>query len=152
MKLSIAHNPLERPTVEQVRQGMAEIRRFFGLARPAGGPTGAGAESEAMRVGRQGPPNDESQRSTGVADAWGLSRHSWAAPGTTILMFNCHSCAFEVAEGDASQLPADTELELVAQVASATLWLYYVIAATRMHTAIDGHWQVRAASTCPHSH
>ena len=63
-----------------------------------------------------------------------------------------------------SQLPLDDELgsgrlellqlelELVAQVASATLWLYYVIAATRMHTAIDGHWQVRAASTCPHSH
>ena len=63
-----------------------------------------------------------------------------------------------------SQLPLDgelgsgrlellqLELELVAQVASATLWLYYAIAATRMHTAIDGHWQVRAASTCPHSH
>lgn len=41
------------------------------------------------------------------------------------------------------------EVELVAQVTSAALWLYYLVAATSIHTALDGRWQARSALPRP---
>ena len=104
--LSVGRNPLEKPAIEQARQGIGVIRRFFGWSKKdAAGETVdpvAQAGGELMVAGggsHKRPPHAKEEKQ---------SRHDWAGPGGVILLFNCHCCQFQMAEGsDPASLMAE---------------------------------------------
>ena len=107
MGLSVGRNPLEKPAIEQARQGIGVIRRFFGwskkdaaadaaepVAQPGGEQMFAGGKQEGRPERGKGSP----------------SRHDWAGPSGVILLFNCHRCPFQLVEGsDTSALMAESD-------------------------------------------
>ena len=111
LKLSIARNPLERPSMEQTRQGIGAIRRFFGYTRK--NTEQAASEIEAAySIAAAELEQDEAQRPLGPAN--GESRHDWAGPAGVLLLFNCAGCAFLV-EGDVDTFPPDGSNELTVE-------------------------------------
>ena len=83
------------------------IRRFFGYSKkdavvdvpdPVAQPGG-----EVMVAG--GSHKGRPEHVAGTS-----SRHDWAGPGGVILLFNCHCCSFQMAEGsDTAALMAEAE-------------------------------------------
>ena len=110
IQVSVVRNPLERPSIEQARQGISAIRRFFGFQAKRGA-----ADNEAVAEGamEQTLENDPANCPYGVADR-DSGRHNWAGPASMTLLFNCHRCAFAVVDGDVSVLEAQRSYELVA--------------------------------------
>jgi len=106
MTLSVGRNPLEKPAIEQARQGIGVIRRFFGYSKKDAADTSepnVQPGNEVMHAGGQktGPP----ARGAGTS-----SRHDWAGPGSLILLFNCHCCQFSFVEGsDTSSLLMESD-------------------------------------------
>merc|ERR1719453_1358140 len=45
LQLSVGRNPLEKPSVEQARQGIGAIRRFFGFSRGRAGDEAGGEDN-----------------------------------------------------------------------------------------------------------
>ena len=116
LQLSVGRNPLEKPSIEQARQGVGAIRRFFGFGKsrvledvldPDREMVGKHVEDEEMQARRVRPAG----REEGAP-----SRHDWAPPGGVILLFNCSGVPFSVLDGgsDPSLLPDTAEVELVA--------------------------------------
>ena len=89
LHLSVARNPLERPSIEQARQGISAIRRFFGQTKSKKDAGDAAQEAlDAIAHEKASElKNDEEKRPDGrakdVADVES-SRHDWAGPAGTI--------------------------------------------------------------------
>lgn len=111
LKLSIARNPLERPSVEQSRMGINGIRRFFGYNKPT---RGAASDSEIQIELHLDIQNVEASRPKG-RDGAGLSRHDWAGPASLNLVFNCFNCAWKWdLQGESDKVGPEEEFELTA--------------------------------------
>ena len=98
--LSVGRNPLEKPAVEQARQGIGVIRRFFGWSKKDAA-AGDAPEQVAQAGGEvmiAGGKTSKRPEQDAVRDGT-PSRHNWAGPGSVILLFNCQTCPFTLAEG-----------------------------------------------------
>jgi len=115
LQLSVGRNPLEKPSIEQARQGVGAIRRFFGFGKgrdleavldPDREFAGRVIEDEESVTQRIRPEGREENAP---------SRHDWAPPGGMILLFNCSGVPFTVVDGgsDPSSLPDGGDVELV---------------------------------------
>lgn len=99
----MGRNPLQRPSIEQARQGVAAIRRYFNYVKKDASDTAAALEP-VMRAANKQNTTGTQRKNRPVREATGASRHDWAMPGGLILLFNCHGCWVEIIEGDASSL------------------------------------------------
>ena len=114
MSLSVGRNPLEKPSVEQARQGVGAIRRFFGWSKKK--EDGDSKEEAKPVLKEEGDEHRQHvERPKGRGDE-APSRHDWAPPGAVILLFNCHKAAFGTLEGsqDLSTVPPNESVELIA--------------------------------------
>ena len=113
LQLSVGRNPLEKPSVEQARQGIGAIRRFFGFSR---GRTEEKVEKEEEPKTRslEGDQHVELVRPKRGEGA--STRHDWAGPGGLIVLFNCYGCRVREVEGgsDLATIPSDETVELIA--------------------------------------
>ena len=98
LQFSVGRNPLTKPSVEQARQGIGAIRRFFTWS-PSKEDASVGTSqlqaqpgTEMVAGGKDEPSPPERWRNQ-------PSRHDWASPGGITLVFNCHGCSFSLAEG-----------------------------------------------------
>jgi hypothetical protein len=136
-QISVGRNPLEKPSIEQARQGIGAIRRYFGYGKPApiAGPDdlidalvakqgrhstspilALDAEAEeALRGEERKREAKRPQREEGAP-----SRHGWASPASVITLFNCQNATFRVLDGagtgfvDEVSIPSDETAELIA--------------------------------------
>ena len=110
LQLFVGRNPLEKPTIEQARQGITMIRRFFNFTKadvPELTPEPERTVHLADMLGRmQSCPHRQADEP---------SRHDWAPPGGEILLFNCHHCPCALAPGvDAASFTEAGALQLIA--------------------------------------
>ena len=119
LQLSVGRNPLEKPSIEQARQGIGAIRRFFGFSRARGGDEAESITAEKVKAKNAEVDDDEDivddpNRPAGRQPG-APSRHDWAGPAAVITLFNCSNCAFTLAEGssDVETMPSDEAVELV---------------------------------------
>jgi hypothetical protein len=135
-QISVGRNPLEKPSIEQARQGIGAIRRYFGYGKlaPIAGPDdlidalvakqgrlsssplALDAEAEeALRGEERKREAKRPQREEGAP-----SRHGWASPASVITLFNCQNATFRVLDGagtgfvDEVSIPSDETAELIA--------------------------------------
>ena len=116
LALFVGRNPLEKPSIEQARQGIGAIRRFFNYTKKDATDAfdASTAAHDAMPSLLQAQTG-ESLRNRPTRSADGSSRHDWASPGGSILLFNCCNCPFVVAEGgDPSALAQEDDVKLIA--------------------------------------
>jgi hypothetical protein len=115
LQLSVGRNPLEKPSVEQARQGVAVIRRFFGFSKKKETDESAEPPLPPLQKGQDTNLTKLVDRPKGRADN-APSRHDWAPPGAIILLFNCHKAAYGALEGsqDLSTIPSHETIELLA--------------------------------------
>ena len=99
LQFSVGRNPLEKPSVEQARQGIGAIRRFFGFSRARDADKAGGDEEDA--VGKAVEELNKPDATRPVRDDEQPSRHDWAGPASVILLFNLHGCGFRVVDGAA---------------------------------------------------
>ena len=97
LQFSVGRNPLVKPSVEQARQGIGAIRRFFSWSPSKEDASAAASQLQAqpgteMVAGGKEPTPPERSRTQ-------PSRHDWASPGGITLVFNCHGCSYSLAEG-----------------------------------------------------
>ena len=113
-QLSVGRNPLEKPSVEQARQGVGAIRRFFGFSRTKGGDE-SGDLAEAKAAFK---PRDEQTEATQrpERDMGQSSRHDWAGPGGVFVLFNCARQLWYEVEGgsDLGTLPTEDDVDILA--------------------------------------
>jgi hypothetical protein len=134
LTLSVGRNPLEKPSIEQARQGIGAIRRFFGFSKKkeADDPSAAIlAKLPPIRAPGEADDTDDAAADGGGGGGGGgghslpplpvreegePSRHDWAPPAGTITLFNCYKCAFVLVEGggDVETVPSDETHELTA--------------------------------------
>ena len=114
LQLAVGRNPLEKPSVEQARQGIGAIRRFFGFSRSKGGDENGdeNAVPATIKEGEKDKENAKLQRP--VREEGTPSRHDWAGPAGVAMLFNCSGCSFEVIEGSSDVATCDEAVELVA--------------------------------------
>ena len=96
LQLSVGRNPLERPSVEQARQGVGVIRRFFSWSPAKDDVVDDMSQLRLLpetwtAAGGKARPPERAQAQP--------SRHDWASPGGITLVFNCHGCKFRLVEG-----------------------------------------------------
>ena len=125
MQFLVGRNPLEKPSVEQARQGIGAIRRYFGVKPSKGGTddvSDLAAENVVLKP-KEGPGETETvgtQQPTKVKrpakEKSAPSRHDWAGPGGVVLLFNCFGCSYDEVEGghDLASIPDDEEADIVA--------------------------------------
>ena len=119
LQFSVGRNPLEKPSVEQARQGIGAIRRFFGFSRGRQADE-VEEEATASNGAEEQKALSEDKRPKRDVDEEGLplgpSRHDWAGPAGVILLFNCANCTATVADGssDLTTIPPDEVIELTA--------------------------------------
>ena len=103
---------------EQARQGISAIRRFFGFGRKAEKNDASNEVDHAVLEKAATLVNDVARRPEGRAKAEGdevaPSRHDWAGPAGTLLLFNCHQCAWTIIEGDTSLVESHNLITLSA--------------------------------------
>jgi hypothetical protein len=104
-----------RFSVEQARQGVAVIRRFFGFSKKKETDESAEPPLPPLQKGQDTNLTKLVDRPKGRADN-APSRHDWAPPGAIILLFNCHKAAYGALEGsqDLSTIPSHETIELLA--------------------------------------
>ena len=106
--LSVGRNPLEKPAVEQARQGIGVIRRFFGWSKKDA--TADAPEPVAQPGGERMFANGKSKAERPHPDKSAPSRHNWASPGAVVILFNCHGCTFSLVEGsDTTPLMSESD-------------------------------------------
>ena len=115
LQLSVGRNPLEKPSIEQARQGIGSIRRFFGYSKAR---EVAPDDEKPITVGARDEEADAKQarrRPTGRAEG-APSRHDWAGPASVILLFNCFNCNCALIEGghDLASISSDETVDLIA--------------------------------------
>ena len=104
---SAATRSRSRP-MEQARQGIGAIRRFFGFG---GAQTSTRPRTDRERTSRRRTPRARSARARRRRrEEAAQSRHDWAGPGSVILLFNCSGVPFQRVDGgsDPSMLPEQT--------------------------------------------
>jgi len=117
LQLSVGRNPLEKPSIEQARQGVGSIRRFFGWSKPKGGEDTTDAPLEAALAAANaegGWAKKDIERPVRTEET--PSRHDWAGPGSVILCFNCNGCPFHLVDAGAelANVPPGETIELFA--------------------------------------
>ena len=115
LQLAVGRNPLEKPSIEQARQGIGSIRRFFGWSKKREDEPGDREEHVATKE------DDGSGAKLIIArptrrEEGAQSRHDWAQLAGTILLFNCHGASFKIVEGsaDVTAIPSDGSVEITA--------------------------------------
>ena len=116
LQLSCGRNPLEKPSIEQARQGIGAIRRYFGYSARKG--QGDDAADGAAEAGKSAPPETPFGREAKrpLRKEGEPSRHDWAGPGILSLLFNCFDCSFSFLDSGAAEpptVPADESFELI---------------------------------------
>lgn len=115
LQLSVARNPLERPPIEQARQGVGAIRKFFNYRAVETAFTNT-LEQIPKDLKWHQSPNGGKEPKAPTRQGQTASRHDWAAPGSSILLFNCKSCPIGVTESfDASLISDESEPKLIAE-------------------------------------
>ena len=135
-QISVGRNPLEKPSIEQARQGIGAIRRYFGYGKPApiAGPDDL-IDALLAKQGRLSPSLlalDAEAEEALRGEVWkrevkrpqreegAPSRHGWASPASVITLFNCQNATFRVLDGagtgfvDDVSIPSDETAELIA--------------------------------------
>ena len=112
--LSVGRNPLEKPSIEQARQGIGAIRRYFGFnkSRAVDDPNDAAAKAAAAKVDGA----DDALLTRPVHEEDSPSRHDWAGPAGVITLFSCYGRKFTLLEGSADPegIGPDETVELTA--------------------------------------
>ena len=115
LQLAIGRNPLERPSVEQARQGIGVIRRYFNYTGKKHDPAAASANPDPVVAAMNESLPEDKWKHRPVREVDGATRHDWAVPGGTALLFNCHNCPFGVPEGsDMASLLQEENVRLIA--------------------------------------
>ena len=147
LQLSVGRNPLEKPSIEQARQGVGAIRRYFGFSRarepdaPAGGAAGEVKKDKKDKDKEEMIP-DQTQTEVDPRRPVGRlpgapSRHDWAGDAGVILLFNCANASYTVAEGgvDLESYPPDEQCDLVAP------FNMQVVGRVRLAKKTPGGWE-----------
>ena len=83
LQLSVGRNPLEKPSIEQARQGVGSIRRFFGWSKPKGGEDTTDAPLEAALAAANaegGWAKKDIERPVRAQETRAVSRHLPSSP------------------------------------------------------------------------
>ena len=119
LQLSVGRNPLEKPSVEQARQGVGSIRRFYGWSKSKAGDDAADTLAQMVE---SAPEEDASWLSVlthpvkrPVKSEDTPSRHDWSGAGSVIVCFNASGSQIRLVDGGSelgSIAPSDS-VELV---------------------------------------
>ena len=116
LQLSVGRNPLEKPSVEQARQGIGAIRRFFGWSKKKDEGDASTEEKIPNAKDLENGDGQHLEFKPPLRIEGGSSRHDWAGPGAVTLLFNCFGCKVREVEGgsDLTTIPGDESFDLVA--------------------------------------